>query len=180
MSAELNEEQEPLTPATDETVLNELEDADLPEDKKIETILAQKKHWRDKAVNPKTGKTYKVELEELKAKQAEAQVQKQVKEVQASNYITKDEYEEGILRTSKGYNDEDIAVLNVIAKGKSVSVLQAEQDPMFALHLEKKAAEERKASAQLGASRGSNDTGTRKEPVTREEHQEMWKEKSGR
>jgi hypothetical protein len=102
------------------------------------------------------------------------------KPVQTPDYITKSEYEEGILRTSKGYSDEDISVLNVIAKGKGISILQAEQDPMFKLHRDSKAEEDRKAKAQLGASKGSGTTGTRKEPATREEHIEMWKEASGR
>jgi hypothetical protein len=106
--------------------------------------------------------------------------QPEVKEVQPSpTYITKDEYEEGILRTSKGYSDEDIAVLNTISKGKGVSILQAEQDAIFKLHLGNKLEEERKAKAQLGTSRGSGSSGNQKKPETREEHLEMWKQKVG-
>ena len=102
------------------------------------------------------------------------------KEVQLSpSFVTKDEHEEGLLRISKGYNDEDLAVLKVVSKGKGISVLQAEQDPMFALHLEKKAAEAQRAKAQLGASKGSGSTSTREKPKTRDEHLEMWKEKMG-
>lgn len=174
-----NDEQDILNPEVDETTeTNELEDAELPEDKKLETALAQKKHWREKAVDPKSGKTYKALLEEQLKK---AEPQKPVdKEVQPSTYVTKDEYEEGILRTSKGYSDEDLNVLKVISKGKGVTVLQAEQDPMFKLHLEKKADEERKAKAQLGASRGSGTSGPTKEPANRDEHFEMWKQKLGR
>lgn len=178
MSEQLNEDQDLETPVVDETTENELEDAELPEDKKLETILAQKKHWREKAVDPKTGKTYKTLLEEQLKK---VEPQKPVKEVQPSqNYVARDEFEEGILRTSKGYGDEDVEVLKTLSKGKGISLFQAEQDPMFKLHLEHKAEEEKKAKAQLPASKGSDSTGAKKAPETRDEHQEFWKEKSGR
>ncbi len=114
-------------------------------------------------------------------KKAQPVVQKvETKEVQSSNYITKDEYEEGILRTSKGYTDEDIKTLNVISKGKGVSILQAEQDEMFKLHLSSKAEAERQAKAQLGASRGSSSSGKQEAPKTREEHEALWRERTGR
>ena len=113
-------------------------------------------------------------------KKAQPKPEVKTNEVQPSNYVTKSEYEEGLLRTSKGYSDEDISVLSVIAKGKGVSVLQAEQDPMFKLHLDSKAEAERKAKAQLPTSKGSTASGSQKEPETRDEHLEMWKQKSGR
>lgn len=174
MGDELNEQQELQNPVADETAeTNELEDAELPEDKKLETALAQKKHWREKAL--KEAEARKKLEDEVKKLQP-----KEVKEVQPSPYITKSEYEEGILRTSKGYGDEDIAVLNIISKGKGVSILQAEQDPMFKLHMDSKAEADRRTKAQLGASRGSDSHGGQKETMSRDEHMEMWKEKLGR
>lgn len=116
----------------------------------------------------------------IKKPQPKVEVKVETKEVQSPNYITKDEYEEGILRTSKGYTDEDIQALNVISKGKGISILKAEQDPMFKLHLASKAEAERVAKAQLGASKGSNTTGKQETPKTREEHEAMWKERLGR
>lgn len=179
----LQDEQVVIEPVVDETTeTNEVEDVELLEDgdEKLKQILAQKKHWREKAVDPKTGKTYKTLLEELKAKQAPV-VKNEVKEVQPTQpFITKDEYEEGILRTTKGYADEDIQTLNVIAKGKGVSLFQAEQDQMFKTHLLVKAEEKRKAEAQLGASRGSSMTkGKSNAPMTRDEHMAMVKERLG-
>lgn len=109
-----------------------------------------------------------------------AQPVKEVKEVQPSpTYITKEEYEEGILRTSKGYSDEDIKTLNMISKGRGISILQAEQDPMFKIYQSNKAEEEKKSKAQLGASKGSGTSSPRKEPATRDEHKQMWQEMQG-
>ena len=175
MSDELNDGQDILNPEVDETTeTNESEDATLPDDKQLETAIAQKKHWREKALKEaETRKKLEAELERVKPKE--------VKEVQpSSSYITKGEYEEGILRTSKGYGDRDIEILNMISKGKGVSILQAEQDDVFKLHLARKADEDKNARAQLGASRGSSSSGNKKVPETREEHEAMWKEMSGR
>lgn len=106
---------------------------------------------------------------------------KETKEVQPTQeFITKNEYQEGILRTSKNYTDEDISVLNVIAKGKGVSLFQAEQDELFKTHLATKAEKERVAKASLGASKGSNQSGKPKGSMTREEHMALFYEKAGR
>jgi hypothetical protein len=175
MSDELNDEQDILNPEVDETTeTNESVDATLPEDKQLETALAQKKHWREKALKEaETRKRLEAEVEKLKPKET--------KEVQPSSpYITKGEYEEGILRTSKGYGDDDIQILNVISKGKGVSILQAEQDELFKTHLARKAEDDKRAKAQLGTSRGSSSSGVKKNPETREEHEAMWREKLGR
>lgn len=68
MSEELNESQELEAPVEDTTSENnEVADVE-PQGDELKTALAQKKHWRDKAVDPKTGKTYKVLLDEARAK----------------------------------------------------------------------------------------------------------------
>lgn len=177
MDEESNEGQELVSPGADETAdTNELDDAEHPEvsSDKVREILAQKKHWREKALKEaENRKKLELELEKLKPKV-------EAKEVQTPNFITKDEYQEGILRTSKGYSDEDITVLNVVAKGKGITLFQAEQDNLFKQHIERKAEEERRAKAQLGASRGSPASGAKKAPETREEHEALWRERMGR
>lgn len=179
MEEELQNENLDSTNETEDTELSNEEEVVDTSTEDAEAVAKLKELNRKLFVRAKTAEGF-VLKDGKWVKKAQPVVQPEVREVQPStNFITKDEYEEGILRTSKGYSDEDIKVLNVISKGKGISILQAEQDPMFKLHLDSKAEADRKAKAQLGASRGSGGHGSEKKPVTREEHMEMWKEKLG-
>lgn len=167
---------------------NETEDTDLSNEESVadtptEDEVAKLKELNRKLfVRAKTAEGFVLKDGHwVKKTQPVAQPKEIVKEVQPSqNFITKDDYEEGILRTSKGYTDEDVDVLKTVSKGKGISLFQAEQDPMFKLHLSNKAEEEKKSKAQLGTSKGSSSHGVVKESMTREEHMEMFKEKLGR
>ena len=91
------------------------------------------------------------------------------------NYLTR---EEGIL-IAKGMDDENISQLKAIAKGKDISLLEAEKDPLFVSYFEKVQKEKKSEQAKLGASKGSTYKETKpefKSGLTREEHMALWKE----
>ena len=85
-----------------------------------------------------------------KAKQAVKPEPKQ--QTLETNYLTR---EEGIL-IAKGMSDEELNQLKVIAKGKGVSLLEAEKDPLFTTYYEKVQKEKRSEQAKLGTSKGSS------------------------
>jgi hypothetical protein len=88
-----------------------------------------------------------------------------------------------LLRTTKGYDDDALAQLEVIAKGKGISLIQAQDDPLFTGYLEKQEAEKKAQAAKLGASKGSGRGGEKRTFTTPglsdEDHKAMWKEKQG-
>lgn len=120
----------------------------------------------------------------LKRKQKkEAEPPKPAQEINQPQPTTDAVTPEDLLRTTKGYDDETLAQLKVIAKGKEISLFKAEEDPLFATYLEKKQADEKSAKAKLGASNSSGKTGSKKSftspGLSPEEHKAMWKEKMG-
>lgn len=118
--------------------------------------------------------------EALKYKAILARKTKQVAPVQKqqileTNFLTR---EEGIL-IAKGMDEESLSQLKVIAKGKGVSLLEAEKDPLFVSYFEKVQKEKKSEQAKLGASKGSAFKETKpqfKSGLTREEHIALWKE----
>ena len=96
-------------------------------------------------------KSAEQELRELKAKMRETPV----KDTTNPDTISRSEYEKDLLRIAKGYDDETIAQLEIIARGKGVKLTEAMQDPMFQSILEKKEAESKEKKASLRASKGS-------------------------
>lgn len=91
--------------------------------------------------------------------------------------------EEAIL-IAKGRSEEDLDLLHTIAKGKGISLLEAEKNPLFTAYEEKKAEEEKKEKARLGASKGSNSAkssvGFSTPGLSPEDHKKLWKETMGR
>lgn len=88
-----------------------------------------------------------------------------------ANYVSREELDLAILRTSKGYDDEAIDNLQVISKGKGISLIQAQEDPLFKLMLAQKESDMRKAQSNLGTSKGSTSNQARKiGEMTEEEH----------
>ncbi len=109
-----------------------------------------------------------------KAKQANVRPEPKQQTLE-TNYLTR---EEGIL-IAKGMDDEALNQLKVIAKGKGVSLLDAEKDPLFTTYFEKVQKEKRAEQAKLGASKGSAYKETKaefKSGLSREEHMALWKE----
>lgn len=86
---------------------------------------------------------------------------------------------------AKGYSDEDIDKLKVIARGQDISLTEALKDEMFLSFQEKKEEAKKKEKAKLGASKGSAQGDGRQETfksgMTDEEHKAMFeKEVLGR
>lgn len=89
--------------------------------------------------------------------------------------LTRDE----VILIAKGHDDETLNQLKVIAKGKGVSLLEAEKDPLFTSYFDKVQKEKKSEQAKLGASKGSafkQEKTTFKPGLTREEHMALWKE----
>lgn len=114
-----------------------------------------------------------------RAKQAEAELKqlrqapKPVAESVPTNntYVSREELDLAILQTKNGYDEETVENLKVISKGKGVSLLQAQEDPLFKLMLAQKEQERKQTQAKLGTSRGSSSTKAVKiESMSREEH----------
>ncbi len=114
-----------------------------------------------------------------RAKQAEQELKalrQQAKPVVESvptnnTYVSREELDLAILQTKNGYDEETVEHLKVISKGKGVSLLQAQEDPLFKLMLDKKEQERKQTQAKLGTSRGSSATKQVKiAEMSREEH----------
>lgn len=93
------------------------------------------------------------------------------------NFVSREDLDLAILKTAKGYDDEEIEQLQVISKGKGISLIQAQEDALFKLLIDKKTAERKAAKAKLGASNGSSQTQVKKiKEMSREEHMAYVKE----
>lgn len=149
----------------DENQINEVEET-TEEEVETTTQEADEVDWKAEALKWQA-------IAKRKAKQHIAQpVPKQTLQ---ENYLTR---EEGIL-IAKGMDDENLSQLKVIAKGKGISLLEAEKDPLFVSYFEKSQKEKKSEQAKLGASKGSSYKETKpefKSGLTREEHMALWKE----
>jgi hypothetical protein len=147
---------------------NEINDIDTTtENEVVSDHEADEVDWKAEALK------YKAILSR-KTKQATTKVAVPTQTLQ-ENYLTR---EEGIL-IAKGMDDENISQLKAIAKGKNISLLEAEKDPLFVSYFEKVQKEKKSEQAKLGASKGSTYKETKpefKSGLTREEHMALWKE----
>lgn len=78
-----------------------------------------------------------------------------VEQTQSTNSIDSDTVDEKILKSTKGYDEEAMEKLKVVAKGLGTDLFKAEADPLFQDYLARKQADERKEKAKLGSSKGS-------------------------
>ena len=97
-------------------------------------------------------------------------------ETTTSSSISREE----VVLIAKGYSEEDVEQLNIIAKGSNISTKEAMEHPLFKTYIEKKDADKRAKKAQLGASKGS----TFHKPKTlaglnEKDHKQAWREKMG-
>ena len=95
------------------------------------------------------------------------------KEKKNSSDINKDE----LYLVAKGYDDEAIAQLQIIARGSGVSMKEALENPLFKNYEAKQKEEDRRAKAKLGASNGSGFQSGKpaiKPNMTADEHKAIW------
>lgn len=128
---------------------------------KAEAILKRQKQKAEKAVETKEADTPKTD----------------VTQTNQSEYLTRDE----AILIAQGVDEEALAQLQAIAKGKGISLIEAKADPLFEAYQKEKREEKRKADAKLGASNSSGRTPKGKpiSEMTREEHEAYWREKNG-
>lgn len=153
---------------TDTTENDELELELEPEEdvealkKEIETLKAQKEHWRKKAAQP-------VEKTEQPKTETTPSITEEVIEVK-------------ILK-AQGVSDELITQLKKIARVNETSIIEAQSDPYFIAFKEKIEAEAKKEKASLPASRNSGSVRKSKDftstGLSEEEHKQLWKDRMG-
>lgn len=150
----------------DENQINEVEETEEVESTNQDTESHETVDWKAEA------KKWKA-IADRKSKQIVRPTEQ--KQNLQENYLTR---EEGIL-IAKGMDDENISQLKAIAKGKNISLLEAEKDPLFVSYFEKVQKEKKSEQAKLGASKGSTYKESKpefKSGLTREEHMALWKE----
>lgn len=84
---------------------------------------------------------------------------------------------------AKGYDDEALEQLRIIARGTGTSLKEARENPLFKNYEAKQKEEERKSKAKLGASNGSgfSQGGPAIKPnMTTDEHKAIWAKMSGK
>lgn len=79
---------------------------------------------------------------------------------------------------SKGGTKQDYEQLQVIMRGKGLSMAEAQKDPLFEAYIEREKAKKRDEAAQVNTRRIAADTTKIKPEMSREEHQKIWKEKN--
>lgn len=112
------------------------------------------------------------------AKKSEAPVARTADAPQAPQGLSRDE----AILFAKGFEEKDIDYLNLIAKGKGVSIKEAQEDELFQAYIQKQQSEKKSAQAKL---RASNSSGYAKPQegvtpgMTEAEHQAFWKKQTG-
>lgn len=123
-------------------------------EKKTKTLEAQKAHWKGK---------YE------KATQATPQKEPELKT--NNEYLTR---EEAVL-LAKGYDEEDLNRLNLLAKADGKKLTEVVNDEMFVAWKEKKDDKVKAVKAQLGSSKSSTSKSSKSvSEMTPEEHKAYW------
>lgn len=163
------------TDIEDESAEDESEDEDLKEKNKKLFYRAKKAEGFVQQPDGTWLRKFKPRLVPLE----EADKPKHKSEIKKDPSPSEETIDEKILRATKGYDDEAMAELKAIAKGKGMTLLQAEQDKIFKIYLKEAEAEKKKAEAALGGSKGA---GKKKSEVdvstpnlTDEQHRELAK-----
>lgn len=84
---------------------------------------------------------------------------------------------------AKGYDDEALEQLRIIARGTGTGLKEARENPLFKNYEAKQKEEERRSKAKLGASNGSSYGSNQpaiKPNMTVDEHKAVWAKMSGK
>lgn len=120
-------------------------------------------------------KDWKAEALKLKAI-----LERQKRKVQEPKPTLQTPSRDELILIAKGKSEEDLEVLQTIAKGKGISLLEAQKDPLYTSYEDKKREEKLKEEATLGASKGSGyseeQISFQKPGLTDEDHKKLWKQ----
>ena len=130
----------------------------------------------------------KAELNKLKRKaiayeslKSKAQDSKPAQKTETINNSSSSLSREEAMLIAKGFNEDDLDYLNVVAKGTGLSLKDAQDHPLFVTYTEKLNAEKKSKRATMSTSKGSASV----KPVnlanmTADDHKKYWAEKMGR
>lgn len=130
----------------------------------LATTQAQKEHWREKAIDPKTGKPYKELYEEL-SNQPKPEPKSDVDFLETA-------------KVAKKYDEKELEIIVNYSKRTGLGIPQAEKDDMVQLAIEAHRAKVAKENAIPIPSGASTSSGSFKkvEEMTREEHMQYEKD----
>lgn len=151
-------------------------------EKEVAEQAASERKFLDQKVRAEKAEA---EAKELRAKLTElaqgtppAQKEEKQKLTEQPQTPTTEQIEELLLR-DKGIDEEVIAEIKAVAKGKGIGLLAAKDDPLIKARLDQIEAEKKRAAAKLSASQGSGKTPSKEFPKTQEEHEAMWRKEMG-
>jgi hypothetical protein len=120
-----------------------------------------------------------IAYDHAKTKQEAKPEQKKV--INNNNNNNSASIEETVLK-AQGLEEDEIDMLKKVSQISSVSLIDAQKDPVFKLWKEKQEAEEKSRKASMGASKGSSSKtqkGFNTPGLSETEFKEMWKQKMG-
>lgn len=119
-----------------------------------------------------------IAYESLKSK---AQESKPAQNQETINNSSSSLSREEAMLIAKGFNEDDLDYLNVVAKGTGLSLKDAQEHPLFVTYTDKLNADKKSKRATMSTSKGS--TATKQVNLTNmsaEDHKKYWAEKMGR
>lgn len=145
-----------------------LENLDDESKKKVQTLDAQRNHWKQNAIDPETGKKYKDLVAELKAGPKEDKTSDKNENKDKTSNDTKDNSEllqrlDKMSLQSAGVKEQDeVELANDFKKRTGMEMDEVIQDDIFQAKLEK-LREEKKTDEAISNVKGGADTNSAKE-----------------
>lgn len=160
----------------DEETTEEEETEEVVESDEAESeaeVVEEEVDWKERALKAERA----IENAKKKSKRAQKTVTRETpKEDLPSNSLSRDDVAE-MLYIKEGYSEEAIDELKAIARGKGISMPEAEKTPVFQAYKREADAKAKRQEAQLKASGGSGAGRKKKDfsdKLTPEEHKALW------